>query len=254
MKKIIITILFLFVTIHLAMAQTSEVYIVSSKTLNIRTGPGKNFSIIGILSEGDSVNVINKSETEWWEINLNNEKGFVYSSMLYIDPYSDWEKTNYVSGVTPECENYTPKYDFDIDNFLSIKVGSGTDVVIKLMQKGYNEDACIRIVYIKSGDTYEIKNIPQEEYYLKIAYGKDIRKKIIDDTCYVKFMNNANYEKGTKILNFKLIKQPDKTIGNDVYENWSVPSYELFLDIIESKNSKEKAFVSKNISEAEFNK
>ena len=64
------------------------------------------------------------------------------------------------------------------------------------------------------GDTYEIKNIPQDEYYLKIAYGKDIRKKIVDDMCYIKFMSNAKYEKGSEILKFKLIKQPDKTIGN----------------------------------------
>ena len=254
MKKTIITILLLLVTIHISIAQTNEVYVVSTKTLNIRTGPGKNYSVIGTLSQGDSVNVINKTNSEWWEINIDNEVGYVYSSMLMIDSYKDWKKTNYESGVTPECENYNPKYDYEIDNYLRIIVGSGTDVVVKLMKKGYYEDECIRIVYVRSGDTYEIKNIPQDEYYLKIAYGKDIRKKIVDDMCYIKFMSNAKYEKGSEILKFKLIKQPDKTIGNDVYENWSVPSYELFLDIVQPKESKEKVFVAKNISEEEFNK
>lgn len=254
MKKIIIPILFLFVTIHTAMAQINEEYVVNTKTLNIRTGPGKNYSVIRTLTQGDAVNVIHKTNSEWWEINIDDEVGYVYSSMLMIDSNKDWEKTNYESGVTPECENYTPKYDYELNNYLRIIVGKGTDVVVKLMKKGYYEDECIRIVYVRSGDTYEIKNIPQDEYYLKIAYGKDIRKKIVEDMCYVKFMNNAKYEKGSEILKFKLIKQPNKTIGNDVYENWNVPSYELFLDIIQTKKSKEKVFVAKKISEEEFNK
>jgi hypothetical protein len=121
------------------------------------------------------------------------------------------------------------------------------------MKKNYYEDECIRIVYVRSKDTYEIRNIPEGRYYLKIAYGKDYRQKVVDNQCYVKFMQNAQYEKGVEVLDFNKIKQPDKKIGNEIYENWNVPSFELSLDVIVTKGTKS-TFKSNDISEAEFNK
>ena len=193
MKKVL-SILFLLAITTLASAQTNEQYLVNSKTLNMRSGPGKEYEIIATLSMDDAVTLIQKSDNDWWKVNFEGTQGYVFSSLLKIDPNSDWEKKNYQSGVTPDCENVTPKYDYDINNYLRINVGSGTDVVVKLMKKGYYEDECIRIVYVRSGDTYEIKNIPEGRYYLKIAYGKDYRKKIVENICYVKFKKNAQYE------------------------------------------------------------
>jgi hypothetical protein len=66
-------------------------------------------------------------------------------------------------------------------------------------------------------------------------------------------MKNAHYEKGTDILDYYKVKQPDKRIGNEVYENWIVPSFELILDVLSSDN-RDDTFKSKNISEKEFNK
>jgi uncharacterized protein YraI len=209
MKKALSTFLLLMAFITLGLAQTNDQYLVNSKTLNMRSGPGKEYEVIRTLSMGDAVTLIQKYENGWWEVAFDETQGYVYSSYLKIDPYSGWEKKYYQSGVTPDCENVTPKYDYEIDNYLRISVGSGTDVVVKLMKKGSYLDECIRIVYVRSGDTYEIKNIPQGRYYLKIAYGKDFRKKIIDNVCYVKFMKNAQYEKGIEILDFNLIKKPN---------------------------------------------
>lgn len=253
MKKGLSTFLLLLTLISFASAQTNEQYLVNTKTLNMRSGPGKEYEVIKTLSMGNAVTLIEKYENGWWAVDFEGAQGYVYSSLLKIDPYSGWEKKNYQSGVTPECENVTPKYDYEIDNYLRINVGSGTDVVVKLMKKGSYSDECIRIVYVRSGDTYEIKNIPQGRYYLKIAYGKDYRKKIVDSVCYVKFMNNAQYEKGIEILDFNLIKKPNQRIGNNVYESWDVPSFELFLDVIETSGAS-KTFKASDISEEEFNK
>lgn len=234
-------------------AVIGETYLVTSQTLNMRGGPGADFNVINTLKNGNSVILIKKYDNDWWEVDFEGTKGYVYSSFLKLDPYSGWEKKNYQSGVTPDCENVTPKYDYDLDNFLRINVGSSTDVVVKLIKKGYYEDECIRIVYVRSDDTYEIKNIPEGRYYLKIAYGKDYRKKIIDNICYVKFMKNAQYEKGTDILDFNLIKKPNQRIGNNVYESWDVPSFELFLHTIETYGANN-TFNASDISEEEFNK
>ncbi len=232
----------------LASTQSNEQYLVNSKFLNIRNGAGKEYEILDSLFYGDRVTLLDKNKSGWWKIEFDGTQGYVFSSYLKKDPYSGWEKKNYQSGVTPECENVTPQYDFELDNYLRVIVGLGTDVVIKLM----NGKECIRIVYVRSGDTYEIKNIPEGLYYLKIAYGKDYSQKIINNQCQVKFIKNPLYERGNNILDFNKIKEPNQRIGNEVFENWSIPSFELFLDVIKTKGGK--SFKSKNISEAEFNK
>jgi hypothetical protein len=233
-------------------AQTGEQYLVNSQTLNMRIGPGKQYLVLTTLSQNDVVILIEKSDNGWWFVEFGESKGYVSSQLLKKDPYSGWEKKNYQSGVTPECENVTPQYDYKIDNYLRINVGSGTDVVVKLMKMGYTDDECIRIVFVRSSESYEIKNIPEGLYYLKIAYGKDYRQKIVDNQCYVKFMKNAQYEKGSETLNFKKVKKPNQRIGDNIYENWSVPSFELLLDVIVTKGTAS-TFKSSNISEAEFN-
>ena len=251
MKKL----LFLFIILissQILSAQTDEKYIVTSQTLNVRSGEGTGYEVIGKLSKDDKVTVLEKGKSGWWYINFERSYGYVFSKYLVIDPYSGWEETNYRSGNASACANITPKYDYDIDNYLRVNDGSGTDVVIKLLKIGSYKDECIRIVYIRSKDTYEIKNIPEGRYYLKIAYGKDYRKKVVDNQCYVKFMKNAMYEKGTEILDYKLIKRPNTRVGNNDYENWDVPSFELSLDVIETIGISQD-FKSTDISEEEFN-
>ena len=252
MKTALSTFLLLVTLTMLCSAQTTEQYLVNSKTLNVRSGPGKEYEVTKTLSMGDAVTLNEKYENGWWSVDFNGTKGYVFSSLLKIDPYSGWEKKNYRSGVTPECENVTSQYDYQLDNYLRLNVGTLTDVVVKIMKSEYNKDECVRIVYVRSRDTYDIKNIPEGRYYLKIAYGKDYRKKIVDNLCYVKFMKNAQYEKGSEILDFYKIKKPNQTIGDKTYENWSVPSFELSLDIIVAKGTKS-TFKSNDISEATFN-
>jgi len=251
MKKLLIT-LTILISGQLLTAQTDEKYVVTSQTLNVRSGEGTGYEVIGELTKENKVIVLEKSNSGWWHIQFKELKGYVFSKYLVLDPYSGWEETNYTSGTSPSCENIIPEYNFEIDNFLRINVGSGTDVVIKLMKIGSYKDQCIRIIYVRSEDTYELKNIPEGRYYLKIAYGKDYRQKILDNVCYVKFMENAMYEKGADILDYNLVKRPDTRVGDDVYENWDIPSFELSLDVT-VVFGEGRDFESTNISEAEFN-
>lgn len=253
MYKLLTIIVLYFAFTTLLSGQTLEKYLVNSKLVNMRSGPGKDYKVIGTLSLGDAVVVMQRHSNGWWEVDYEGFNGYVYSSLLEMDSYDGWEKKSYPSGTTPDCENVSPRYDYDIDNYLRINVGSGTDVVVKLMKRGSYGDDCVRIVYVRSGESYDIKNIEEGRYYLKIAYGKDYRKKIIDNICYVKFVKNAQYEKGSDILDFNLVKKPNQRIGNQEYESWDVPSFELFLDIIVS-NKLNETFKASNISEAEFNK
>ena len=65
-------------------------YKVTANTLNIRRGPGISYSKMGILVQGDYVNVkgttYNNGQT-WGEIDCGSESGYVAMSYLeYIEP------------------------------------------------------------------------------------------------------------------------------------------------------------------------
>lgn len=233
-----------------AEAQETEEYL-TNLTLNVRGGPGVNYPVIGQFPVGTTVVLKAKHENGWWEVKTDDTEGFVASSFLTFSHYTGWEKVENVSGKASECDNIGAQFDYDLDNYLRIVVGGGTDVVVKLMQIRNGDEHCIRVAYISGGDTHEMRNIPEGRYYLKLAYGLDYRKRIVDGDCIMKFMRNALYEKGMEVLDFNLTRGPDKQEGKVVYETWSVPSYELALGVHNFRT--EDTFPSRTISEHDFN-
>jgi hypothetical protein len=127
-----------------------------------------------------------------------------------------------------------------IDNYLEVKVGGGTDVAIKVMNA--RTQKCIGYVFINSGSTYKISNIPEGTYYLKIAYGKDWFSRVQNKQCVGKFISNPLYEKGDDMMNFDLKYTSD---------GYRIRSFQLQLDVIAT--SSVNTFSSQNISEREFN-
>ena len=171
------------------------------------------------------------------EENLSNEKYLRRKEKLIS---GGWQEKNNVNGQFPSCYSFAPKKG-DLANSLNVYVGSGTDVAIKVMN--LENEKCVRYVFINSGTDYSIQNIPEGQYYLKIAYGKDWLSKNINGRCFGKFVNYPMYEKGDDILDFNKI-----TTAN----GYSIPSYSLQLDVVSSGTSN--SFDSQNISENDFNK
>jgi curved DNA-binding protein CbpA len=164
---------------------------------------------------------------------------------------ADWSSTSYSTGSTPSCYNFRAKYDRSLDNRLEVSVGSNDDVVLKMINT--LTDKCIRYVFIRSGDTFNITNIPQGKYYLKIAYGRDWRQKILNGKCIGRFIEDAFYKKGDDTLDF--YKKYEGAVTNHdgiAYERYQVPSFSLKLDVIKSAYSNDQ-FQSSNISEIDFN-
>lgn len=177
--------------------------------------------------------------------NLNSNAHSIKPS----EDYSDWDAKNYETGSSPGCYNFTPRYKKSLNNRLEIKVGSNTDAVLKLI--GLSAGKCIRYVYIRSRDIYTIRNIPEGKYYLKIAYGKDWRQKIINGKCVGKFVSNALYKKGDEILDFKKVYEGVRKEDGKSFRSYQVPSYSLKLDVIATDSSDQ--FKTNVISEDEFN-
>ncbi|MBK6370193.1 MAG: SH3 domain-containing protein [Flavobacteriales bacterium] len=225
------------------LAVMGETYVVENTVLNMRSGPGTQHGVIGKLAPGNTVELV-RGEGTWWLVEGRGVQGYVAAQYLRRTDLAGWVPKDYRTGATPECENVTPRYDRSMDNFRRVKVGSNTDVVVKLMKAGSYGDECIRIVYVRAGDTYEMENVPEGRYYLKIAYGKDYRQRLEDGQCKVRFVKNALYEKGTDILDYNKKHYPG---------GWQEPSYELSLNVITTRFETSN-FNSGTISEDEFNR
>jgi hypothetical protein len=242
--KIILATFYLIIALSFVSAQTPDQFKVVSKTLNMRLGPGPENDIVYELTQGDIVLLVEKTENGWWLVDFEGTQGYVSSKLLKKDPHNGWIRKKLESGESPECDNYDKQYDNNIDNYLRINVGSHTNVVVKLMQRRPDGDVCIRMAFIRRNESTAMKNIPEGDYYLKIAYGSDWRQKVIDNQCVGKFMENAHYEIGKERLSYNIVHQIDRD---------QIPSYELTLDMITVK-AKNKKFNVNTISEAEFNK
>ncbi|AYL94255.1 hypothetical protein [Mucilaginibacter celer] len=150
-----------------------------------------------------------------------------------------WEQQAFRNGIMPDCYNYHPSAG-DLDNSLIVHVGSGTDVAIKVMS--LNTNTCVRYVFINSGSTYTIRNLPEDEYYVKIAYGKDWISKTVNDQCLGKFMHQSMYKRGEERLDFN---------RRTTIDGYIIPSFELSLDVV--ANEIQNSFTTDGITEEEFN-
>jgi hypothetical protein len=145
------------------------------------------------------------------------------------------------TGQTPSCYEFRQSSDAGLDNFLKVNVGGGADVVLKLVRS--NDDVCIRYVYVKSDETYSLRNIPAGIYYLKIAYGNDWAVSKTGGGCSAKFLSNNLYQVGTDLLDFNPVRYS---------EGIQIQSFELILKTIAGTPGNE--FQAENITEDEFNK
>ena len=86
------------------------------------------------------------------------------------------------------------------DNYFDITIGEGCSVAIKIMD--VTSGKCIRYVYVPENETVTVTEIPQGQYFLKLAYGKDWMIHNADSVTYGKFTKKAFFEKSTESYNF----------------------------------------------------
>jgi hypothetical protein len=182
-------------------------------------------------SNGDLNNTFAKEPEITPEQKLQQEKNKLLAE--------GWTEEYIPNGQFASCYNFSPKKGKK-DNYLEVYVGGGTDVAIKIMN--IDTDQCVRYVFINSGSTYRINNIPEGRYYLKIAYGKNWLSKVESGQCIGKFIHNPMYEKGNDVLDFNI---------KYTAEGYNIPSFQLQLDVVSSGISN--SFSSQNISETAFN-
>ena len=124
------------------------------------------------------------------------------------------------------------------DNYFDITIGEGCSVAIKIMDVASGK--CIRYVYVPENVTVTVTEIPQGQYFLKLAYGKDWMIHNTDSVTFGKFTRRSFYEKSTNSYNFG-----EKNTGDFV-------NYSLKINVID--DTSENNFTTVSSSEKEFEK
>jgi hypothetical protein len=76
--------------------------IVTNEFVNVRSGPGTGFNLLGKLDKGNTAKLLGRSEDgNWWQVQFGNAKGWVFGE------YVKAENANLVSVVTAPAEPVT---------------------------------------------------------------------------------------------------------------------------------------------------
>ncbi len=148
-----------------------------------------------------------------------------------------WKFITHQGGDMAEEYGVKPKYGIQ-DNYFDIQVGSGYDVVVKIVD--IQTDQCIRCVYVPQNTTITTNEIPQGRYYLKLAYGNDWMEYADSGQKEGKFTKNNIYERSYQAYDFG--KKNSQEVVNDT----------LKLNVI--SGMVENNFKTEEISEEEFMK
>ena len=107
----------------------------------------------------------------------NNKKEKVETSPVlseiqkkYIDEGWLLKSDSSMDGELPSSYGVKPKYGLQ-DNYFDINMGEGCDIAVKIID--LSNDRCIRYIFVSENSSITINQIPQGQYYLKIAYGYD---------------------------------------------------------------------------------
>ncbi len=126
----------------------------------------------------------------------------------------------------PVCPNKNSLYDKQLDNYLQIRSGKNSEVIVNMVSTESSKK--IRTMYLTKNQTQFIRNIPEGKYQLHLTYGDDYAEKMIDGRCIAYFKNQKATEVGDQILDFN-VEITDK--------GKNVPSYNLEVSLEASDSS-----------------
>lgn len=136
MKKITNLKYLILYTIILIVALTSKVQastgIVSTETLNMRSGPSTNSSIVKLLNEGEKIEIISE-EGNWYKIKSGEKEGYVSKDFVQVNDDSvAVEKPDDTSKEKPveETPNPTEKPIDEIPSSTTIKLEENVTIRI----------------------------------------------------------------------------------------------------------------------------
>ena len=118
-KKLIFTVAIVLLCLTLSVVGAANVYASSVGTvygtgsdgLNVRSGPGSNYSVIDALWDGDTVTIIETSGS-WYKISYSSKTGYVSSEFIKIND-EDEDDYEVISDEVTDVDDVIDQIDED---------------------------------------------------------------------------------------------------------------------------------------------
>ncbi len=127
----------------------------------------------------------------------------------------------------PKCPNQNSQYDNKLDNYVKVRNGKSTEVIIDVISSETSKK--VRTVFITANTTQFIRNIPEGKYKIHVAYGEDYAEKTVDGVCKAYFKKEIRTEVNENTLDFNTVTTK---------QGLNVPSYNLSVDLREKSTDK----------------
>jgi len=180
-------------------------------TLNVRAGPGTNYSVLDTLHEGNELHVVGQfSSCAWLKVITPQEtEGWVSGDTTYVNinrpcasiPHGYFRPLT--GTIVQDTGQRSGPGEMSVDN------GTQFDGVAVL---ALSNDAPATAVYIRSGESFALTGIHDGTYYLFFTTGEDW------DGDEALFMKNPRFQRFEDPFNF----ETTKTATGTQYSIWSV--------------------------------
>lgn len=170
------------------------------------------------------------------------------------EAYPGWKPLKLKTGDTPAGFRFTEMVDKQYANFLEITLLGDADAIVKVRHMVGNEpnesDPLARVVFVKKGNRFQVKNLPLGNYYLEVAFGNTLCVNK-ENKNRVRFMTDTHFERLTSPFAMTCTSQ---TLPNgDIAMSISTSQVTLQIDITKIDKKDGSFDVEKeDISENEF--
>jgi len=131
---------------------------VGDSTLNVRSGPGKEYDAIGRVSPGDTLTVTGETDNSWYQIDFSGKEGYVFSDYVTL---GSGEESTAIANDPNDFTNYeegAPQTDSILTASPKMLILLGVIVVIIAIMIG-------TIIMIKKSDEDEYDDDEDDIYY-----------------------------------------------------------------------------------------
>jgi uncharacterized protein YgiM (DUF1202 family) len=153
-------------------------YYVSSNSLNVRSGPSTNYSLLTSLTYGDDVQVLETTNSSWTKVMVNLTVGYVYSSYLsFSNPsysttdYFTTPSTTYSNDFNTSYSNSSSSYtttNYVNTSTLNVRSGASTSHSV-LTSLSYGDQ--VEVVSIANANWTKVKVSYFDGYSYKTTTG-----------------------------------------------------------------------------------
>ena len=148
---------------------------VGDSTLNVRSGPGKEYDAIGRVSPGDTLTVTGETDNNWYRIDFSGKEGYVFSDYVTLGGASSEDAVH--PNDPNDFANYeegAPQTDSILTTSPKMLILLGVIIVIVAIMIG-------TIIMIKKSDEDEYDEYDDDDMYYEDDDVEDDEEEEYDD-------------------------------------------------------------------------